>query len=88
MPPEENQIPPEGGAGEALAAGAPEAKAKSVSLPSDLLPDAKPGDTFKVQAVTDGNVTLEHMAAPQGEGETPEAWGEGLKEAAPRMEEE
>jgi hypothetical protein len=70
-------------AGDSLATPAPDAGAKTVTVPSDLLPDAKPGDTFKVQSVADGNVTLEHQAAPD-EGEN---WGEGLTtDAAPEGE--
>ena len=60
-----------------------DASAKTFSVPVDVLPDAKPGDIFKVQSVADGNVMLEHQAAEGGE----EGWGEGLKKAAPRDEE-
>ena len=67
-------------AGDSLASPPPDGAggAKTVTIPADLLPDAKPGDTFKVQSVADGNVTLEHQAAPD-EGEN---WGEGLTKAA------
>ena len=67
-------------AGDSLASPPPDGAggAKTVTIPADLLPDAKPGDTFKVQSVADGNVTLEHQAAPD-DGEN---WGEGLTEAA------
>lgn len=73
-------MPADGGsaAGDSLASPPPEAGgAKTVTIPADLLPDAKPGDTFKVQSVADGNVTLEHQAAPD-EGEN---WGEDLNKA-------
>ena len=70
--------PPDGGGD-----GAPaEASAKTFSVPVDVLPDAKPGDIFKVQSVADGNVMLEHQAAEGGDD-----WGDGLKKAAPRVEE-
>ena len=67
-------------AGDSLASPPPDGAggAKTVTIPADLLPDAKPGDAFKVQSVADGNVTLEHQAAPD-EGEN---WGEGLTKAA------
>jgi hypothetical protein len=67
-------------AGDSLASPPPDGAggSKAVTIPADLLPDAKPGDTFKVQSVADGNVTLEHQAAPD-EGEN---WGEGLTKAA------
>ena len=84
------KLDPMGGdsAGDMLAAppaegAAPAAAAKTITVPSDLLPEAKPGDTFKVQAVADGNVTLEHQPG----AETDEDWGKGLQEAAPRAEE-
>jgi hypothetical protein len=48
----------------------------------DVLPDAKPGDTFKVQSVADGNVMLEHQAAEGSE----DGWGDELKKAAPAEE--
>ena len=72
--------PPDGGGD-----GAPaEASAKTFSVPVDVLPDATPGDIFKVQSIADGNVMLEHQAA---EGGNDEEWGKGLAEAAPRAEE-
>jgi hypothetical protein len=74
------------GAGAALAAPAPEAPAegaaKTFSVPVDVLPDAKPGDTFKVQSIADGNVMLEHQAAEGSE----DGWGDELKKAAPAEE--
>ena len=70
--------PPDGGGD-----GAPaEASAKTFSVPVDVLPDAKPGDIFKVQSVADGNVMLEHQAAEGGDD-----WDDGLIKAAPRVEE-
>jgi hypothetical protein len=56
--------------------------AKTITIPADLLPEAKPGDTFKVQSVADGNVTLEHESGGEGDD-----WSRGLQEAAPRTDE-
>ena len=75
---EGSDIPP---AGDSLDAPA-ETSAKTFSVPVDVLPDAKPGDIFKVQSVADGNVMLEHQDAEGGDD-----WGDGLKKAAPRVEE-
>ena len=75
-------------AGDSLAAPAPGAAAggaKTVTVPADLLPEAKPGDTFKVQSIADGNVTLEHQAS---EAEGTEEWGKGLTQAAAPAAEE
>ena len=70
-------------AGDSLAAPAPDSDgSKTVTVPSDALPDAKPGDVYTVKAVADGNVTLECKSA---EGE--DDWGNGLAESAPRGEE-
>lgn len=59
-------------------------KAGTCTIPADLLPDAKPGDMFKVQGVADGQVTLEH----QGGGDEADDWGSGLNKAAARPPEE
>ena len=68
-------------AGDSLAA--PDAgAAKTITVPADLMPEAKLGDTFKVQSVADGNVTLEHESGGEGDD-----WGKGLEEAAPRTDE-
>jgi hypothetical protein len=77
---DQNQTPPEA-AGDSLAAAG--ADSKTISVPADLLPEAKPGDTFKVQSVADGNVMLELQPGESGE----EDWGKGLQEAAPRTDE-
>jgi len=82
--PLQNQMP----AGAALSAAPPDAAApadgatKTFSVPVDVLPDAKPGDIFKVQSVADGNVMLEHQAAEGSE----DGWGDELKKAAPAEE--
>jgi hypothetical protein len=77
---EGSDVPPES-AGDSLAAAG--ADSKTISVPADLLPEAKPGDTFKVQSVADGNVTLEHQPGESSEDD----WGKGLQEAAPRTDE-
>ena len=72
-----------GGAGGELTAPAGGDSAKTVSVSSDLLPDAKPGDTYTVKSVADGKVTLEcEPSADSGDD-----WGKGLAEAAPRNDE-
>ena len=80
--PLQNQMP----AGAALSAAPPDAAApadgaaKTFSVPVDVLPDAKPGDTFKVKSIADGNVMLEHQAT---EGEDDAQWTADAKKAAP-----
>ena len=78
-----------GGAGASLEAPPMDAGAapggNTCSVPADLLPGAKPGDTFKVSAVDGGNVTLEHQPGASGDGA--EEWGEGLTKAAAPTEE-
>ncbi len=64
-------------AGDALAAPPQVGESKTVTVPSDLLPECKVGDTYTVTAMDDANVTLE--AAPseapaEGEGD----WGGDL----------
>ena len=80
--------PPEAGgdAGAALGAPPPEGGAAPVTVPADLLPGAKPGDTFTVKSVDGGNVTLEHQPGAGG-GDEGGDWGEGLTQAAPHTEE-
>lgn len=55
-------------AGDALAGGSPvgDSSSQSVTVPMDLLPGCKPGDTYTVKSVDGDNVTLE--AAPAADG--------------------
>ena len=66
-------------AGDALAAPPQvgDMAAKTVTVPADLLPDCKVGDTYTVKTMDGDNVTLEAApsAAPEDEGGE---WGDGL----------
>lgn len=72
-----------GGAMASPPAPAGDDAAKTVVVSSDLLPDAKPGDTYTVKSVADGNVTLE-CAPSEGGGDE---WGDGLVKAASATDE-
>jgi hypothetical protein len=80
-----------GGAGAELAAppaegteGTEATQGAAATVPAEMLPGCKPGDSYTVKSVDGGNVTLEHQA---GAGDGDEGWGEGLTKAAPREEE-
>jgi hypothetical protein len=56
--------------------------AKTVTIPADMLPGCKAGDTYTVKSMDGDNVVLEAMPSSGGD----EEWGEGLTKAAPRGE--
>jgi len=67
-------------AGDQLAAPqADQGGGKVVTIPSDLLPQVKPGDSLKVQSVADGNVTLEFSAGMAADSD--ESWGADAAQA-------
>lgn len=74
-------MPPEDSAGDSLAAPPQvgDANSKSVTVPADLMPGCKVGDTYTVKAMDGDNVTLEMGAA--GAGASGDDWGDGLVKA-------
>lgn len=56
------------GAGDALAGGSQvgDSASQPVTVPMDLLPGCKPGDTYTVKSVDGDNVTLEATPAAGG----------------------
>lgn len=82
---EGSQMPPEdSGAGDQLAAPPQvgDSASKTITVPADLMPNCKVGDSYTVKSMEGDNVTLEMTP---GE-DTGDDWGEGLKAAAPRGE--
>lgn len=65
------------GAGDALASPPQvgDSAAQPATVPMDLLPGCKVGDTYTVKAVDGDNVTLEAGPAAGDDGESTEQWG-------------
>ncbi len=57
----------------------PEGESKAITVPMDMMPGCKPGDTYTVKSVDDGNVVLDY--APAAGGDDSEEWGKGLTAA-------
>lgn len=79
MPPEENQ------AGESLQESPQgDQGSQPITVPMDMLPGCKPGDTLKVSGVQDGNATLELV--PGERPDESEQWANEAKAAVPMEE--
>jgi len=64
-------------AGDSLASGDQVGKSKEITVPMDLLPGCKAGDTYTVKSIEGDNVVLESS----GNEESNESWGDGLVNA-------
>lgn len=66
----------ESGAGDELAGGDQMGSSKMVTVPADLMPGCKAGDTYTVKSMEGDNVNLEMTpgAGSEGDGD----WGDGL----------
>jgi hypothetical protein len=64
---------PDASAGDELAGGSPMGASKDITIPADLMPGCKAGDTYTVKSMDGDNVTLE---ASGGEPDSDE-WGKG-----------
>jgi hypothetical protein len=64
-------------AGDALQGG----QGGQITVPQEMLPNVKPGDTLKVSGVQGGNVMLEVVS--QDSGDDSEQWANEAKAAVP-----
>jgi len=73
----------ESGAGDELAAPPQvgDMAPKGVTIPADMMPGCKVGDTYTVKSMDNDNIMLEPAGGSEEDGE---GWGEGLAKAAPR----
>ncbi len=66
------------GAGDGASGGTQMGESKTITVPADLMPGCKAGDTYTVKAMDGDNVTLEMAPGAGGEGEGEGNWGEDL----------
>lgn len=76
MPDMDKSMPGDSEAGDALAGGAQVGDAKTITIPADLLPGCKAGDTYTVKSMDNDNVTLEAVPSGADDGESTEKWGQ------------